>query len=707
MPPTIAVRTENAVAMLAADWRKAGVEAGDILLVHSKLGRTLRRCAVTPELALQSLLEALGPEGTLLLPLFNFDFCKGAPFDVRSTPSQMGILTEAGRRFPGAVRTGHPVYSFAAIGRRAGDFAGLANKSAYGDDSPFAMLHRADGKIGVLDLPDRHSMTFYHYVEERLQVPYRYYKDFTGDYADASGRASRETFRIYVRDLEAGVETFVDPMEALLWEEGHYRGAKPGEGSGFRTIRASALFDRMAGIIRAGRADGTLCRIADRSAMSAARFLDGEEMYRWASDLFPVCRSITGDGVRRTLAYFKELLPGLAVHETPSGTPAFDWTVPDEWNIRDAFVAGADGVRVIDFREHNLHVVGYSEPVDREMAFEELDRHLYSLPGQPDAVPYVSSYYSRRWGFCLSDRKRQAMRARPNERYRVRIDSTLAPGHLTYGELILPGSTEKEILLSTYVCHPSLANNELSGPCVAAALARWIEGALPRRRHTYRILFLPETIGSILYLSRHAEVMKRRTVAGFVLTCIGDDNAYSYVASRREDSLADRVAKHVLARHAPDYVAYSFLERGSEERQYCSPGVDLPVCSVIRTKYGAYPEYHTSLDDLSYISPQGLQGGAEAVRKCIELLEANRVYRPARPCEPQLGKRGLYPTLSAKDSGKQARTMMNLLAYADGSRDLIGVAEKIGVYAGDLVAIARILHEKGVLLAEEEESVAG
>jgi len=419
----------------------------------------------------------------------------------------------------------------------------------------------------------------------------------------------------------------------------------------------------------------------------------GEAMYRWATELFPICRSITGEGVRETLTYLQRLLPDLTVHEVPSGTRAFDWTVPDEWNIRGASITDEAGNRVVDFANNNLHVVGYSTPVDEWMTLEELQPHLYSLPEQPNAIPYITSYYVKRWGFCLSQAQRESLAP---GRYHVVIDSTLAPGSLTYGELILPGTEEKEILLSTYICHPSMANNELSGPVVTAALALWI-AENHDRRFTYRIVFIPETIGSIVYLSRHLAPMKRNTIAGFVLTCIGDDRAYSLLRSRAEDTVADRVAKLVLGHHAPGYVEYSYLERGSDERQYCSPGVDLPVVSIMRASYNAYPEYHTSLDDLTVISPAGLAGGYSAVRKCIEFLEQNRVYVATTPCEPHLGSRGLYPTLGSRGTAQSVRSITNVLAYADGTLDLIGIATRIGISADEAIDVADRLRDAGLL----------
>ena len=423
----------------------------------------------------------------------------------------------------------------------------------------------------------------------------------------------------------------------------------------------------------------------------------GQWAYELCQTLFPICRSLTGAGVRESLEILRGHLPDLQVRSVPSGTQCFDWTVPPEWNIRDAYILDPTGKKIVDFKKSNLHVLGYSLPVDQEIELEELQQHLYSLPEQPDVIPYVTSYYTPRWGFCLSDNQRKSL---PEGRYRVVIDSQLEPGVLNYGELILPGKTDKEVFLSTYVCHPSMANNELSGPAVTTCLARWLKSQTERNL-TYRIVFVPETIGSIVYLSRHLQAMQQNIIAGFVVTCVGDNRAYSYLPSRAGNSLADQVATHVLRRSQPDFRSYSFLDRGSDERQYCSPGVDLPVCSIMRTKYAEYPEYHTSADDLQLISPAGLQGAFDVYQKALRCLENNQRLKITVCGEPQLGKRGLYPNTSTKETKGLVADMMNLLTYCDGRRTLLEISDLIGADMWKLIPIVERMKAEGLLVTIE------
>ncbi|MCZ8312849.1 MAG: DUF4910 domain-containing protein [Magnetospirillum sp.] len=419
----------------------------------------------------------------------------------------------------------------------------------------------------------------------------------------------------------------------------------------------------------------------------------GREMYGWARELFPVRRSLTGEGVRDTLRYLARIVPGLTMHEVPSGTSAFDWTVPDEWVLRDAFIADGEGNRIVDVNRNILHVVGYSKSVDAVMTRAELEPHLHCIPDMPDAIPYITKYYELGWGFCLAQRQRDALGEGP---FHVVIDSVHSKGSLSYADIVLPGRETREIMLASYVCHPGMANNELSGPVVLAALGRWLS-ARQDRRFTYRLLFGPETIGAIVYLSKHLEQLRSSVDAGFVLTCVGDQRAWSLLQSPRADTLADRVAKHVLVARGVDFKTYDFLERGSDERQYCSPHVDLPVCSVMRSKYGTYPEYHTSLDDLSLVTAAGLAESFSVYREMIEVLEANETYIATQPCEPQLGRRGLYPGTGTRSSSFSVSTLADLLAFADGSRDLIALAERIGRSAIDCAKTAADLVAAGLL----------
>lgn len=400
--------------------------------------------------------------------------------------------------------------------------------------------------------------------------------------------------------------------------------------------------------------------------------MNGQEMYSLVKELFPICRSITGPGTRDTLNVLLRELPQMTIHNVPSGTQVFDWTVPKEWVIRDAYIETLTGKKIIDFNQSNLHVLGYSASIDKVVSKEELLKMVYTLPDQPDLIPYVTSYYKERTGFCMSENQKNSL---SEKLYHVVVDSEFIDGNLTYGELIIPGETKEEIFFSTYVCHPSMANNELSGPVVCTALAKYIQSR--KHRYTYRFVFIPETIGSITYLSKNLKYLQQHVIAGFNISCVGDDRTYSYIESPYADNLADRVVQNVLSFHYPEYRRYTFMQRGSDERQYCSPLVNLPMCAVCRSKYEEYPEYHTSADDLTVVSPDGLQGAFDMLRKCIDMLEYNNKYRITVPCEPQLGKRGLYPTISYKGSHDYVNILTAFIAYSNGKHDLIDVSNRI------------------------------
>lgn len=397
------------------------------------------------------------------------------------------------------------------------------------------------------------------------------------------------------------------------------------------------------------------------------------EIHNFAKKLWPIDRSLTGKGVRETLNIISEEIP-IDICEVSSGTKVFDWTVPKEWNIDEAYILTPSGDKICDFSTNNLHVVGYSTPINKILNLSELQNHLYSLPDQPSAIPYITSYYKERWGFCISQNDRDQL---VDGDYRVVIKSTLADGVLNYGELLIKGDLDQEIFISTYVCHPSMANNELSGPSVTTFLVKWLLSQ-KKLRYSYRIIFIPETIGSITYLSKNIKLLKDNVVAGFNVTCVGDDRCYSYLPSRKGDTISDIAALKALESIDPNFKKYSWLDRGSDERQYCSPGVDLPVASIMRSKYGEYDEYHTSLDDLiNVVTPEGLFGGYNAILKAIKILELNIYPKVTVLCEPQLGKKGLYPNISTKDSTKEIRSMMNLISYCDGQRDLLTISNII------------------------------
>ena len=420
---------------------------------------------------------------------------------------------------------------------------------------------------------------------------------------------------------------------------------------------------------------------------------EGKSMYDLAETIFPIYRSITGEGVRETFRILKEWLGdscNFNIYEVPTGTEVFDWTVPKEWAIRDAYIERKPGERILSFRDCPLSVVGYSKPVDEWVTLEELKEIVHTQPDQPDLIPYVTSYYKERYGFCMTENQKNSLKP---GRYHIVVDSELKDGSLTYADVILPGESEEEILISTYSCHPTMANDNCSGIALAAQMIKNV-ASLEKRKYTYRFVFGPETIGIITYLCEEArwKKLREKNRAGFVLSCVGDNRVYSIVHSQSGKSLSDRVLMNVLKDGECEKVLeYSFLERGSDERQYNSPGLDLGVVGFCRSKYWEYPEYHTSADDLTVVSEEGFQGSFNVMKEVVDALEHNEIYQAVTLGEPQMGRRGLYPTLSQKGVWDGVRVMMDVLLYANGERDLITLSEEIHVPVRELIPVIQIL----------------
>jgi len=427
-------------------------------------------------------------------------------------------------------------------------------------------------------------------------------------------------------------------------------------------------------------------------AMNPRYILTANDLLVFIKKVFNYTRSISGHGVRRTLNNAKELIPELEIFEVPTGTNIWDWTVPQEWVFRAARILNAKGEIILDAKNNNLHVVSYSEPVNRTISLEELQKNLYSMPQFPDAIPYKTSYYERRWGFCIEDKVRKQLL--PGD-YQVLIDSSFVDGSMTLGQIYIPGSVKSEILFSTYICHPSMANNELSGPAIALGLASYIKST--RNHYSYRILFCPETIGSLYFLSRNLDHLKSNLIAGYVLTCLGDELAWNYMPSRTGSTLSDKIAKRVLKKLNIEYILNSFLSRGSDERQYCSPNIDLPVCSVMRSKYGTYPEYHTSKDDINFISENGLRDSLNFYKAVIDEFESNKIPKLKIFGEPMLSKRSLRSTLGGSVLSQDESLISNIIAYSDGTNDTTEMADLFNASPTSLNLIFALLEKNEII----------
>ena len=677
---------------------RLGLKKGDLVYVTSDVKELLYGCMHHDDdtdlnILIDAMIDIIGEEGSLVFPVFNWSFCKGETFDYNRTPGKTGSLGKIAMARSDFKRTQHPIYSFVVYGRYQQEMCAMTNESSFGSDSPFAFMVEKGYRNLFIDKDLQHSFVFVHYVEQsvgNLHAAYRYLKNFTADYIDAGGHVTRRTYSMNVRALDRDVENVIYAFEDEFIEKGIMQRFYVNELE-IKLIELKDAYPIMAEDVRHNRSR----RICTFIGQDNDYLEEGRGMFELCKRLFPICRSITGNGVRQTLAILKEYMPGMTIHEVPSGTSVFDWTVPNEWNITDAYLEGPEGVRIVDFKDSNLNVLGYSVPVDVTLPLNEMNEHIYTLKDQPELVPYTTSYYKERWGFAMSENRRRQLK---DGDYHAVIKSELKPGSLTYGELIIPGESDEEIFFSSYICHPSMANNECSGPAVLAYIAKYLMG-LKSRKYTYRLILVPETIGAITYLSKNLKELKEKVICGFNVTCVGDDRTYSIVHSRYGDTVADKLLTTVLEGMDGEYQDYSYLSRGSDERQYQAPGVDLPLVCFCRSKYHVYPEYHTSADNMDIISPDGLGGSYEVLKTCIDVLENNAKYKVTCYCEPQLGKRGLVPTMSSKETYRQTLILKDVLAYADGRNDLIDLARIIEKPIGQVLPVVEQLKKAGLIEA--------
>ena len=590
--------------------KQLDIKNGDIIFLSSDMSKIaynemINNSIFDGSVFLDILISKIGTTGTLILPVYNWDFCKGKTFDYKKTAGKTGYLGNIALKRDDFKRTKHPIYSFAVYGKDKDLLYSLNNTNSFGKNTVFEYLIKNNAKNVAFDTEFNNHYTICHHVEQELGVWYRYNKYWTADYIDEFNNVERKTVSMTVRHLELSLGGNANELyQEMLDKKAAYE---------------TKIGDYVVSYIDIAKSIPIIeDDILNNNALKQVQFNNHKaytlrnKSYDIVRDLFPINRSLSGSGNRATLNYLKDNCIGeLAIKEysIKDNPETFDWDTPCEWNITDAYIEDENGEKILDFKNNNLHILGYSEPVDITIPFYELDNHLYSLESDIDAVPYTTSYYERRWGFCITHRQREELRKNPKKQYHVVIDSTLDKnGSITYGELIINGLLDEEILISTYICHPSMANDNLSGIAAATAAAKYIY-SLPERKYTYRIIFIPETIGALIYLKENIDHLKKYIKAGFVLSCIGDDGDYSCVHTPYNNTYTDKIVHHVLKHITANPKEYSFLERGSDERQFCAPLVNLPVCVLSRTKFSKFNEYHTSNDNLDLVTPSGLGGG--------------------------------------------------------------------------------------------------
>jgi len=671
--------------------KQSGIKNGDSIFVHSDLksfGKLNNK--ITRQEFLESFIEALkktvGEHGNIIMPTFSYSFCKNEIFDPETTPSTVGILTEYFRKLKEVKRSIDPIFSVSALGPDKDYFTDVGT-NCFGDKSIFMKLYDKNAKIVFLG--ETFDITYMHFVEQKCGVLYRFIKKFKGE-IKCGNKLEEFVFDYNVRPLDKDVNYDLEGIADFLESKGVLKKAELGN-SKIRVVNAVDTFNEL----EKGFENNIYLLLKKKHNLNNDEYSTseaGKDMHKLIKKLFPICRSITGNGVRETLTIIQEYVP-IKIIEVSSGTKVFDWTVPKEWNIKDAYVKNSKGEKIIDFKESNLHVLNYSIPVNKKMPLEELKTNLYTLPDYPDWIPYLTSYYKDNWGFCLTHKQYEKLE---EDTFEVVIDSTLEEGKLTFGELYLKGKIDDEVLISCYICHPSLCNDNLSGTVLLTFLSKLLLDH--DLKYSYRFLFIPETIGAITWLSLNEDKIQN-IKHGLVATCVGDPGILTYKKTRDGDTIIDKVVQKVMVDSGDKYNIVDFFPSGSDERQFSSPGFNLPMGSLMRTMYGCFPEYHTSADNLDFVKPAYLADSLEKYLKIIFILENNTTYLNLNlKCEPQLGKRGLYRMIgSQKTGGLNETAILWVLNQSDGTKSLLDIAIRSNLTFQQVKDAADALYTNGLL----------
>lgn len=646
----------------------------DIYVIHHSFGEFEQNCDNAIKNTTEFIKFLLNNNKTVMLAAFNYDSVKTGKHDI-TRKSQVGFYSDyILHNIIDAEKTNNPVFSWVVCGKLKKELLNCDETSAFDENSVFDFLSNCKYNVKYLFINNHHFTHFCH-CEKKNNINYRYNKVF---YLD-NGKYKYNVRNTYIDPKYRDIEVFeLNNISKINYYNGF--------------IKYFYLKDIQTQLDLILKTDPLY--LIENKEYVQNKIDEKYDAYTLMKKLYPICRSITGNGVRKTLEIIANIIK-ITLYEIPSGTDAYDWIIPMEWNINDAYIKNSKGDKIIDFQKNNLHILSYSIPINTSMNFNELKEHIYYIEKYPNWIPYLTTYYNNNWGFALSYNDYLSMDK--NENYEVVIDTSFKKGYLTYADYIIPGKTKKEILLSTYICHPSMCNDILSGIVVLTYLADYL--SKNNNYYTYRIVFVPETIGAITYIKNNFPELKNNVVGGYTLSCVGDEGEFTYMKTRDENHMIDKVTLHILKYYTNNnFKTRYFKDCGSDERQYNYPGVDLNIGSLMKTKYGEFSEYHTSADNFDLVTEKGLNDSLDMYKKCIECIEKNHYYINVNLCEPQLGKRNLYNVIGGqKDKNKVIYNRRVILYYCDGKHDLIDIANILDICVSELYEEIDVLLSSGLI----------